>query len=63
VSVIVIQSSGTERFVQASLMSCLVQDEVVGTHFFSGFANLINTMRNCSKLIIGRVHGKAVAVE
>uniref|UniRef100_UPI00404B949F enoyl-CoA hydratase/isomerase family protein n=1 Tax=Flavobacterium sp. TaxID=239 RepID=UPI00404B949F len=31
-----------------------------GRLFFSGFANLINAMRNCSKLIIGRVHGKAV---
>jgi methylglutaconyl-CoA hydratase len=63
VSVIVIQSSGTERLCRLLLHELLaVQDEVVGTHFFSGFANLINTMRN-SKLIIGRVHGKAVAVE
>ena len=28
--------------------------------FFSGFANVINAIRNCSKIIIGRVHGKAV---
>lgn len=31
-----------------------------GKKFFSGFANVINAMRNCSKLIIGRVQGKAV---
>jgi methylglutaconyl-CoA hydratase len=31
-----------------------------GKEFFSGFANVINAMRNCSKLIIGRVQGKAV---
>ncbi|HEU4496599.1 MAG TPA: enoyl-CoA hydratase/isomerase family protein, partial [Flavobacterium sp.] len=31
-----------------------------GTKFFSGFADVINAMRKCSKLIIGRIHGKAV---
>lgn len=31
-----------------------------GTAFFSGFANVMNAMRTCSKLIIGRVQGKAV---
>ncbi len=28
--------------------------------FFQGFANLINAMRKCKKLIIGRIHGKCV---
>ncbi|HSQ45766.1 MAG TPA: enoyl-CoA hydratase/isomerase family protein [Lutibacter sp.] len=31
-----------------------------GNNFFLGFANVINAMRKCSKLIIGRVQGKAV---
>ena len=31
-----------------------------GSQFFSGFAKVINAMRKCSKLIIGRAHGKAV---
>jgi len=31
-----------------------------GKQFFLGFANVINAMRTCSKLIIGRVQGKAV---
>lgn len=31
-----------------------------GKEFFMGFANVINAMRKCSKLIIGRVQGKAV---
>ncbi len=31
-----------------------------GNQFFLGFANVINAMRKCSKLIIGRVQGKAV---
>ena len=62
VSVIVIQSSGTGAFCAGASFDELlaVHDEAAGTHFFSGFANLINAMRNCSKLIIGRVHGKAV---
>jgi methylglutaconyl-CoA hydratase len=31
-----------------------------GKQFFLGFANVINAMRTCSKIIIGRVQGKAV---
>lgn len=31
-----------------------------GKRFFSGFANVINAMRKCSKLIIGRIQGKTV---
>ena len=31
-----------------------------GSRFISGFANVINAMRKCPKLIIGRIHGKAV---
>ncbi|MDT8417632.1 MAG: enoyl-CoA hydratase/isomerase family protein [Lutibacter sp.] len=31
-----------------------------GNQFFLGFANVINAMRKCSKLIIGRVQGKSV---
>ena len=31
-----------------------------GKQFFSGFANVLNAMRTCNKLIIGRVQGKVV---
>jgi len=31
-----------------------------GKRFFLGFANVINAMRNCTKIIIGRVQGKTV---
>jgi len=31
-----------------------------GKKFFLGFANVLNAMRKCSKLIIGRIQGKAV---
>lgn len=62
VSVIVIQSQGSGAFCAgASFDELLAVSNVSdGTQFFSGFANLINAMRSCSKLIVGRVHGKAV---
>ena len=31
-----------------------------GLKFFSGFAHVINAMRKCPKMIIGRIHGKCV---
>ncbi len=31
-----------------------------GKQFFMGFANVLNAMRSCSKLIIGRIQGKVV---
>ena len=37
-----------------------ISDGAEGKTFFSGFARVINTMRRCPKLIIGRIHGKAV---
>ncbi|MFV8369016.1 enoyl-CoA hydratase/isomerase family protein [Flavobacterium sp. LB2R40] len=62
VSVIVIQSEGSGAFCAGASFEELlaVSDEAAGTQFFSGFAHLINAMRSCSKLIVGRIHGKAV---
>ena len=62
VSVIVIQSEGKAAFCAGASFDELlaVSDEAQGTQFFSGFAHLINAMRSCSKLIVGRIHGKAV---
>ena len=62
ITVIVIQSEGKGAFCAGASFEELlaVSNEAEGTHFFSGFANLINAMRSCSKLIVGRVHGKAV---
>jgi len=31
-----------------------------GTEFFTGFADVINAIRQCPKLTIGRIHGKCV---
>jgi len=62
VSVIIIKSEGTGAFCAGAsfdeLLAVTTLEE--GTRFFSGFANLINAMRNCKKIIVGRIHGKAV---
>lgn len=62
VSVIILKSKGEKTFCSGASFDELlqVQNEEQGTEFFSGFAHLINAMRNCNKLIIGRVQGKAV---
>ena len=62
VALIVLKSEGTGAFCAGASFDELlaVSDLEEGTEFFSGFAHLINAMRRCSKLIIGRIHGKAV---
>ncbi|MEO8535551.1 MAG: enoyl-CoA hydratase/isomerase family protein [Flavobacterium sp.] len=62
ISVIVLQSEGTKVFCSGASFDELlaVENEEQGREFFSGFALLLNAMRNCSKIIIGRVQGKAV---
>lgn len=62
ISVIIIRSEGTGAFCAGASFDELlaVSNQEEGTKFFSGFADLINAMRSCTKLIIGRIHGKAV---
>lgn len=62
VHVIVLKSEGDRAFCAGASFDELVAITNIsdGKKFFSGFANLINAMRTCSKLIIGRVQGKAV---
>jgi methylglutaconyl-CoA hydratase len=62
VNVIVLKSKGTAAFCAGASFDELlaVSNQQEGLEFFSGFAHLINAMRRCSKLIIGRIHGKAV---
>ena len=62
VSLIVLKSEGEKAFCSGASFDELLQveNEEQGTEFFSGFAHLLNAMRSCSKLIIGRVQGKAV---
>ena len=62
VSVIVLKSSGSGAFCAGASFDELlaVSNQKQATQFFSGFANVLNAMRSCSKIIIGRIHGKAV---
>ncbi|OIQ17699.1 MAG: enoyl-CoA hydratase [Flavobacterium sp. MedPE-SWcel] len=62
VNVIVLKSEGEKAFCAGASFNELleVSNFEEGGKFFSGFANVINAMRKCSKLIVGRIHGKAV---
>jgi methylglutaconyl-CoA hydratase len=62
IQLIVLQSLGEGAFCAgASFDELLAVDTLEsGKLFFSGFANVINAMRKCPKIIVARVHGKAV---
>lgn len=61
VNCILLQSEGKTFCAGASFEELLAVDNLTkGTQFFSGFASVINAMRTCSKLIVGKVQGKAV---
>ena len=62
VSVIILRSEGEKAFCAGASFDELVAISNLqeGKQFFSGFANVINAMRTCGKLIIGRIQGKTV---
>lgn len=62
VKVIVLKSEGDRAFCAGASFDELlaVKNMQEGKIFFAGFANVINAMRTCKKLIIGRIQGKAV---
>ncbi|WP_282124493.1 enoyl-CoA hydratase/isomerase family protein [Algibacter mikhailovii] len=62
IQVIVLKSGGDRTFCAGASFNevIAIEDETMGKAFFSGFANVINAMRQCPKLIIGRVQGKTV---
>lgn len=59
--VIILRSGGESAFCAGANFDELLQIETPeqGLHFFSGFALVINAMRQCPQLIVGRIHGKA----
>jgi methylglutaconyl-CoA hydratase len=61
-NVIVIRSTGDKAFCAGASFDELsaIKNKNQGLEFFSGFANVINAMRICPKIIIGRIHGKCV---
>jgi methylglutaconyl-CoA hydratase len=60
--VIILRSAGENVFCSGASFNELsaIVDEVNGKKFFTGFANVINAIRKCTKLIIGRIHGKCI---
>jgi methylglutaconyl-CoA hydratase len=60
--VIILKSAGDKTFCSGASFDELsaISSEAEGLIFFSGFANVINAMRKCSKFIIGRIQGKCV---
>jgi methylglutaconyl-CoA hydratase len=62
VKVIILKSGGTRTFCAGASFEELINinDAETGKVFFSGFANVINSMRKCPKFIIGRIQGKTV---
>ncbi|HEU4629676.1 MAG TPA: enoyl-CoA hydratase/isomerase family protein [Gemmatimonadaceae bacterium] len=60
--VVVLRSEGTGPFCAGASFDELraIRDVAGGKEFFLGFARLILAMRACPKLVLVRVHGKAV---
>jgi methylglutaconyl-CoA hydratase len=62
ISVIILKSEGEKAFCAGASFDELVAVSNLeeGKQFFAGFANVINAMRTCGKIIVGRVQGKTV---
>ncbi len=62
VHVIILKSEGDHVFCAGASFDELISIKTLeeGKKFFSGLANVINAMRTCKKIIIGRVQGKAI---
>ncbi|WP_064966297.1 enoyl-CoA hydratase/isomerase family protein [Tenacibaculum ovolyticum] len=62
IAIVVLKSEGDRAFCAGASFDELVAIDTLedGKQFFAGFANVINAMRRCSKLIVGRVQGKTV---
>ena len=62
VKVVVLRSAEHKTFCAGASFDELaaIQDFETSRAFFSGFGQVINAMRRCPKIIVGRIHGKAV---
>lgn len=60
--VIILRSAGEKAFCAGASFDELmaIKNEAEGFSFFSGFAHVINAMRTCPRLIIGRIQGRCV---
>jgi methylglutaconyl-CoA hydratase len=62
VILILLKSGGDRTFCAGASFNELasIKDGEEGLTFFMGFANVINAIRTCGKIVIGRIQGKAV---
>lgn len=62
VNLIILKSSGEKAFCAGASFDELINinNNETGLEFFSGFAKVINAIRTCGKIVVGRVQGKAV---
>jgi len=62
VQLILLKSGGDRTFCAGASFDELmtINNAETGKKFFLGFANVINAIRKCPKLVIGRVQGKAI---
>jgi len=62
VKLLLLKSAGDRTFCAGASFDELVSidNKTNGKTFFMGFANVINAIRTCGKIVIGRVQGKAV---
>lgn len=62
VVLVLIKSAGERTFCAGASFNELITIDnfETGKTFFMGFANVINAIRTCKKIVICRVHGKAV---
>lgn len=62
VNLIILKSEGEKAFCAGASFDELmkIENRESGKEFFSGFANVINAIRRCKKLIVARVQGKTV---
>jgi len=62
INVILLKSEGKKTFCAGASFDELIEIDNFkdGKEFFMGFTRLINSMRKCNKIIVGRIQGKAV---
>lgn len=62
VKVIILKSEKEKTFCAGASFNELIAISTLeeGKQFFLGFANVINAIRTCKKIVIGRIQGKAV---
>ena len=61
VKIVLLKSGGKTFCAGANFNQLLsIENSEDGKAFFMGFGNLILAIRNCKKLVVGRIHGRAI---